>query len=195
MARKLELWYPAKPYVVTQAWGIFNLAYRQFGFEKHNGIDFAVDKDCVVVAMCDGIVTDIGINDGAGIYVKYRTLDLVNAEGTDCFVQFFYMHGKQLLVKKNDIVKVGTPLMVADNTGFSTGAHTHISAYRLSPDGNTRLDTDPATNNTFDFSKYYNGYFADDYEYLTSPRFKWEDVARFINRFFGREILKQKGIL
>lgn len=157
---RLQLSYPTKPYIVTQAWGVPNEAYRQFGFWKHNGIDFTVDTDGKASAMCDGIVTETGYNDGAGNYVKYRT-DAVEAEGQECHVWFFYMHAKELLVKIGDKVTRGQDIIIADNTGFSTGPHTHISARRYTVDERIMLDTDPATNYTFDFSKYYDGTYPD----------------------------------
>lgn len=157
---KLELYKPAKPYIITQAWGIYNPAYKQFGFERHNGVDFAVDADGIVKAMCEGTVIDVGFNSGAGNYVKYMT-DLVECEGEECYVLFMYMHAEKNLCEVGQKVIAGTPLMKAGNTGFSTGPHTHISACRLGKDKVTRLDNDYA-NRTFDFTKYYNGKFADD---------------------------------
>ncbi len=160
---KLQLFIPAKPFIVTQGWGIMNASYKEAGFPftHHNGVDFAVDDDVQVEAMCDGIVTETGYKENdAGNYVKYRT-DLVNAEGDDCFVEFVYAHGSQILVTKGEKVFTGKPLILAGNTGFTTGPHTHISAYRIDIKGN-RLDKDPATNFTFDWSKYLvNWYTAD----------------------------------
>jgi len=161
---KLSLFYPAKPYIVTQKWGIYNPAYERFGFKFHNGEDFAVDKDGIVRAMCNGIVTDTGnIPTGAGIYLRYKT-GLVEAEDKECYVEFVYMHAEKLLVNKGDVVKAGDPLIVADNTGYSTGPHTHISGLRIGLNGE-RLDTEGKNrdaNYSFDFSKYFNGKYADD---------------------------------
>lgn len=166
MAPKLELFYPAQPFIVTQKWGVKNDAYIRFGFTHHNGIDFTVDTDGFVKAMCNGRVVSVGDNPtGAGRYVVYRT-PLVFCEGVECYVEFYYMHAEKILVKVGDEVEVGTTLMIADNTGFSTGPHTHISAYRISKEGG-RIDMDMATNRTFDFSKYFIGKYADDYFEVT----------------------------
>lgn len=158
--KELELYIPGKPFNVTQAWGIYNPAYKQFGFSKHNGIDFKVDDDYLVRAMCDGVVTEVGYNSGAGNFVRYRTNEKVMCEGTECYVYFIYMHATLCLVKHGDKIKAGDPLIIAGNTGFSTGPHTHISAYRVGDDG-SRLDKDVESNYTFDFSKYFNGFYAD----------------------------------
>ena len=164
MIKKLELSYPAKPYVVTQKFGIKNSAYEQFGFSRHNGEDFRVDADGIVVAMCRGVVIRTGDNPtGAGKYVEYRTLEPVEAEGSTGHVAFTAMHGERILVKPGDSTWAGTPLMVADNTGFSTGPHTHISAYFVDPTTGFKIENgNKETNHCFDFSKYYNGFYADD---------------------------------
>ena len=159
---KLELSYPAKPYVITQAFGIYNPAYEQFGFNRHNGIDFAVDTDGVVVAMCEGEVYETGFNNGAGNYVRYKTTKEVEADGLKGTVGFMYMHGKEILCKKGDKVMSGTPLMIADNTGFSTGPHTHISAYFIDSNNIKLPYGSKDSDYCFDFSKYYNGLYADD---------------------------------
>lgn len=157
---KLELFIPAKPYRVTQAFGIVNPSYNQFGFSKHNGIDFAVDEDKIVRAMCDGEVYEVGFNNGAGNFVRYKTYT-VEAEGKRGRVGFMYMHAEKILVKKGDILKAGDPVIVAGNTGFSTGPHTHISAYFIN-ELEEKIALNPETDHCFDFSKYYNGYYADD---------------------------------
>jgi len=160
---KLSLYIPAKPYIITQGFGISNPSYQQFGFSKHNGIDFAVDTDGVVNAMCDGIVTQVGFNAGAGNFVRYRTLEPVEAEGRIGYVEFMYMHADEYLVKVGDKILAGDDIIIADNTGFSTGPHTHISSYFIDAKTNYKLPVlDPASDHCFDFSKYYNGKFAAD---------------------------------
>lgn len=157
----LELYYPTKPYIVTQAWGVYNPDYIQFGFDKHNGIDIAVDKDGYVKAMCDGVVTRVENQSGGGLVVRYRTGPVL-CEGTECYVEFAYLHASKQLVKEGQVVKAGDNLIIAGNTGFSTGPHTHIAAYRLDKNTLAKLDNNADANFTFDHSKYYNGKYADD---------------------------------
>ncbi len=159
---KLSLFYPAKPYNITQAFGILNPSYNQFGFTKHNGIDFTVDTDGIVNAMCDGVVYEVGYNAGAGNFVRYKTNVPVEAEGKTGYVAFMYMHAEKQLVKTGDQILAGDELIVADNTGFSTGPHTHISAYFIDNKTNIKLVGDPQTDHCFDFAKYYNGKYAAD---------------------------------
>ena len=152
----LKLRYPTKPFIVTQVFGISNASYKAAGIDMthHNGIDFIVDDDGIVNAMCEGVVTDVGFNDKAGNYVKYRTRNIYNVLGEECYVEFMYMHAEKIFAAKNQIVSANTPLMLADNTGFSTGPHTHISAYRIGLDGFTRLDREYATNFCFDWQPF-----------------------------------------
>ncbi len=181
--KTLELYYPAKRYNVTQAFGIKNDSYLSLGFSRHNGIDFSVDEDGIVLAMCDGEVVDEGYNDKAGNYVKYKTIDQVLCEGVPCYVTFMYMHGEKNLVEMGDILRAGDQIMRAGNTGFSTGPHTHISAWRTDNHGN-RLDIDPTTNYCFNFAKYYNGFFADHAKFLEKLRgiYVVEQLFRLMKR-------------
>lgn len=157
---KLDLFYPAKPYKITQSFGISNPSYNQFGFSKHNGVDFAVDDDGIVRAMCDGEVYEVGFNNGAGNFVRYKT-GLVEAEGRTGIVAFMYMHASKCLVVRGQKVKAGDPLIIAGNTGFSTGPHTHISAYFINSLDEKINVGNPESDYCFDFSKYYNGYYSD----------------------------------
>lgn len=159
---RLELFYPIKPLRINQVFGIQNLTYMRFGFPKHNGIDYATEPKQIAYAMCDGYVYDTGFNDGAGFYVRMATREKVEAEGRTEIVAFMYMHAESILVKKGQEVRAGDPLIVCDNTGFSTGRHLHISAYFIGA-GDMKLAVgDAKTDYCFDFSRYYNGYFAAD---------------------------------
>ena len=157
---KLELFIPAKPFRITQAFGITNPSYNQFGFSRHNGIDFAVDADKIVRAMCDGEVYEVGFNKGAGNYVRYKT-SIVEALGKRGTVGFMYMHAEKCVVTKGQKIKAGDPLIIAGNTGFSTGPHTHISAYFVNL-LDEKIPLNPETDHCFDFSPFFNGYYADD---------------------------------
>jgi murein DD-endopeptidase MepM/ murein hydrolase activator NlpD len=55
---------------------------------------------------------------------------------------------------------VGDEIAIPDNTGFSTGNHVHMGAYRVF-DSNTFIDKNNA-NGSFNFAPYYNGYSAVD---------------------------------
>lgn len=159
---RLELFYPVKPLVVNQAFGIYNPAYLQFGFSEHNGIDYGAVEGEKALAMCDGIVKEVGYNSGSGNFVRYRTLEPVQVGDRIGIVEFIYMHAEHALVGEEQIVKAGDALMVCDNTGFSTGRHLHISACFVDSHGDRIAIGSPETVECFDFSPYYNRFYAVD---------------------------------
>lgn len=163
MAKKLELWYFAKPFITTQAWGIYNPAYEQFGFDHHNGQDVLLESDSLFHAPCDmQLISKEWQPTGGGNLVRYKTLERVIAEGTECWVVLVFMHLKvPPAYDIGTVLRVGDVVGVADNTGFSTGPHTHMTVYREDDAGN-RLDADPHYNHTFDPKPYWNGYYAVD---------------------------------
>lgn len=156
-----EMYYFAKPAKLNQAWGIKNDSYVQFDFTRHNGEDYALESDSLVHSPIDGEVISVEWQpNGGGNMIRIKT-GQVRAEGTLCYVVIVLMHAKEILKKVGDKVKVGDVIMIADNTGFSTGPHTHISCYRLGLDG-SRLDTDKSVNYTFNPAPYWNGFYAID---------------------------------
>lgn len=163
---RLSLWYPAKPYVVSQKWGIYNPAYEQFGFDKHNGEDFLMEPDHKTHCPIPSVVEETGYNEGAGNFVRLVSQEKWLVDGVECYVGTMFMHHEKILCKKGDLLKTGDVMGIADNTGFSTGPHTHGSYYRLSRPQNLpeyRLDADLHTNQTFDPSPYWNKFYAQDY--------------------------------
>lgn len=182
---KLSLFYPTKPFVVTQGWGISNPSYLQFGFSRHNGTDYQLGADKKLYAPCDILITDVGFNSGAGNYIRWITTEKYLVENTECFVGGIFMHMESQAVISGQTIKTGGYLGIADNTGFSTGPHTHISLYRLKEQkpinenapGN-RLDTDPATNYTFDPAPYWNGYYAVDADTVFLALYKMLDLLK-----------------
>lgn len=158
---KLELYYFSKPYTITQAWGIFNPAYQQFGFSRHNGIDSLPGNDSKIYSPIKMRIYNSEYNaNGAGNFVRGITTEQWNVNGQDCFVELTFMHLKESLCKVGDILGVGVLIGVADNTGFSTGPHTHLRCVRLKSDLSL-MDSNDA-NNSFDHASFYNGYFAGD---------------------------------
>ena len=99
-------------------------------------------------------------------------------DGVTAHVLADFLHCERLIVQNEETVLLGTVLAVADNTGFSTGPHTHIQLRRcrvlLGGDyvvhGEKRhlewVDRNDA-NNTFDPTPYFTKTYADD-DLLTS---------------------------
>lgn len=159
------LYYPTKPWILTQGWGILNPSYNQFGFTRHNGQDSLPGADKLNHCPVRAKVEETGYNDAAGNYVRLVSTDMHMVGGVKCYVGMMFMHHEKILCVRGQILEIGEVMGIPDNTGFSTGAHTHGSYYRLSQPQNApqyRLDQDTATNNTFDPYPYQTGVCAQD---------------------------------
>lgn len=166
-----KLYFPAKPFRLTQAWGILNPIYQQFGFTRHNGVDFALGADSKLYAPAPGTVVRVGYQPtGAGHFLSIMTPAYTWADTSPKHVLIDLMHCKAILVKEGDKVEVGTPLAIANNTGFSTGPHTHIQVRRASHwNGQSGaglgwdvFDSNEA-NNSLDPARFWQKVHAQDY--------------------------------
>jgi murein DD-endopeptidase MepM/ murein hydrolase activator NlpD len=160
---RLEFWCPAKPLNITQAWGIYNPAYLQFGFSRHNGTDIKVGSDKKLywpVKNCRVYDTEWG--DATGWRIKANSLDLYDfPDGKRAYVNIIMMHmDHKSPVPIGTILAVGDYVGVPDNTGFSTGPHTHVMGRRVDANGNL-IDKNDA-DNSFDLFEYWNKFYAVD---------------------------------
>ena len=178
--------YPVKPWLQTQAWGVANPAYEKFGFSRHNGTDIALGFDKLIRAPFAGTVIRAATPangqwqpNGGGIFVSVLSDEQFTFDdGMSCYVLADFLHCDHLLVTEGQHVTLGVPLAVADNTGFSTGPHTHIqlrretklpapagaaSSYRLLSESVWLQDVDKNdANNSFDPTPYYTKTYAID---------------------------------
>lgn len=175
----LKLWYPFKKYFVTQKWGNApknpdgTYVYQQFGFTEHNGIDAIAltnqyDPDhttwpiyCPAENMRVHSV-EHWPNGGGNMLFLISKSPVQMFERT-CYVWMVFMHCKQILVDPGYEPALGELLAIADNTGFSTGPHTHFGIYRVDYDGTniTQIDKNDAEN-SFDPSLFWTGAYAVD---------------------------------
>ena len=161
----MKLSYPVKPWIVTQAHGIKNPSYNQFGFSEHNGVDVALGTDGKIYAPCDLEVLEIGFNNGAGNYVRLFSPEKLTVDGIQCYVGIMAMHLLRATCKEGQKLKIGDEIGFAGNTGFSTGPHTHFTFRRYSKkvwNKKFQLDTDKEADHTFDPSPYWTGKYAVD---------------------------------
>lgn len=166
--------FPFKPFIVTQQWGVATDAYSdQFDdpdFKRHNGVDANVGRAGDVAyrtqfpVYCpvenfrvESVTWD---PNGGGNQLSLFSMDPVTIGGKQCYARIFLCHGKKILVKPGEVVKRGQLLMIANNTGFSTGPHTHIGLYRTDAMGN-KLDRNDATG-SYNPALCYSGAFAID---------------------------------
>lgn len=160
---RLDLYYEAKPFSVTQVWGVHRPdVYKQFGFTDHNGIDFIPGWNSRLRAPLNATVTKIGWQPkGAGKYITLLSDEAWEFDdGVTARVLIDYMHLQRTLVDVGTKLEAGDLYSIADNTGFSTGPHTHAQ-YRRVNDRGMNLDTN-AANNSFDPTPYRNGLHAVD---------------------------------
>lgn len=185
---------PISPLISTQGWGMYDPKdYAQFGYDRHNGNDYKLGSDSLARAPFAGTIIRTGNQPtGGGIFcgllsaVQYdfstftsKTPDgvTVTFPTATCYVLMDFLHMKSLKVVEGQTVKVGDVLGVQDNTGFSTGPHTHIQSRReiLLPapkdtpasyrylGNNILMDVDKNdANNTFDIAPFWNSLYAKD---------------------------------
>lgn len=175
----MKLDYIAFPYKVNQAWGISNPLYEKYGFARHNGEDIALGNDRTIYAPFDCVVVDVFNQAGGGNVVSVMSLEsfdfnewteIVKTNGNltpilfkagRCRVLLDFLHLDHWLVSKGDILKVGDKLAIADNTGESTGPHTHIQARRVTGNEDNWQEYDKNdAHNTFNHARFYSGQYA-----------------------------------
>ena len=162
--QRAQFAYPAKPFWITQSWGIRNPIYDPLGFLKHNGIDFrhGADKKLYYPDR-EGEVVKKGFQpEGAGYYVvintqkEYSFDDRVPGRNEHTFMHLeFPSH-----LEVGDKVRRGDLVGIPGNTGLSTGPHTHWRPRRFDRN-NTFLDG-PEANYSYDPMPYMINEFAQD---------------------------------
>ena len=107
-----------------------NNTYEQYRFNKdkqkyyhHQGTDISCKEGTPLYAPWDGYVTKSENSDTAGNWMWFKDVSGKN--------MVIYMHGKELKVSadSNKLIKQGTLLMLAGNTGRSSGSHLHLELY------------------------------------------------------------------
>ncbi len=177
----LKIYYPFKPFLVTQPWGTPNPAYaEQFNdpsFKLHNGIDAKagitdwqgkLKTDYPVYCPVEGfkvVKVDYQPN-GGGNEIWLRSKEKVQMFDLECYCLLILLHAKKVLVPVGYEPALGELLMIADNTGFSTGLHTHLGVYRLDDNG-AKIDTNEA-NGSFDPALFFTNEYAIDVASLST---------------------------
>lgn len=176
MENTLKIRFPYKPYDITQKWGNVNSAYNQFGFSLHNGVDATVFYDksqpfwksetswpvyCPVEGFKVQLIRNMPQGGGNEIWLISKEKQWMF--GTECYAYLVLAHAEKILVPVGYEPKLGELLMIADNTGFSTGPHTHMGLYRVEWDSikMTYIDTNDA-NGSFDPSLFFTNTYAVD---------------------------------
>ena len=96
---------------------------RDGGARKHEGIDIMADRGVPVVAVADGIITNVGSNEIGGLVVSMRP------KGSN--LSIYYAHLSQQSVREGQSVTKGQELGKVGNTGNASGTvpHLHFGIY------------------------------------------------------------------
>ena len=158
-----SLYLPVRPYKLNQEWGRYDpVTYSKFHFTRHNGVDLGLVNGQPIYAPIEATVVKVGYEPtGAGFYNVMRTpKEYLFKDGLSAYAELSFFH----LVKQPDIATwaVGEVCALGDNTGFSTGNHTHFRLRRLKlvQSYYTQLDLNEAQN-SIDPVPYFNGVYAD----------------------------------
>lgn len=166
----MKFHYPTKPFFITQPWGYENPMYREngFNFDLHNGIDFKPrwpDITYPVYFPADGfIVHQIrNVPTGGGKEIWFISKEKHQIFDKECYLYMVFCHAEEILIPVGYEPAVGELFMIGDNTGFSTGPHTHWGLYRIDFDGRniTWLDKNRA-NGSFSPTLFLSEEFAVD---------------------------------
>lgn len=170
----LKIYYPFKPYVITQHWGnpnnAYAMAFNDPNWTQHNGVDANVGGSpftgwpvyCPVEGFKVAYTDYVPSGGGNEIWLvskeKYQMFD------QECYALIALCHAEKVLVEKDYEPALGELLMIADNTGFSTGPHTHMGLYRISDPNNlggSKIDNNHATG-SFDPELFFTKEYAID---------------------------------
>lgn len=110
--------------------------YRTKDRPDHTGIDIVGDDSKIIRSPIDGVVKSSTIitdkSNPTWEWGNYVRVD--DSKGN----RYYFCHMSSRSVKVGDKVKVGTPLGIMGNTGYSIGAHTHFEIRKA--DNKTRIN-------------------------------------------------------
>ena len=160
---KLELPFEVKPYVISQRWGNYDPIYKQFGFSHHNGEDVLPGEGKAVFAPFDyEVVWSKWMPNGGGNVLGVLSLQEYDGpKKKPAYVLIDFLHLESFKVKVGTKGKTGDLLAIADNTGFSTGPHTHIQYRWVYKKNASLIDVEKNdAHNSFDPAPYRTGVYA-----------------------------------
>lgn len=153
---------------ITQFFGANKSFYSRYGLNGHNGIDHLAPKGSPILAVCDGICSEIKTTrTGYGIYVRQFSKN-INEYGDK--LDIIYGHLDKVNIEKNDKITKGQILGWTDNTGYSLGHHLHLGVRILNK-----------TNHILNYNNGFLGY-VDHYSLLENPiswltYIKWKEFT------------------
>ena len=170
-----ELFYPVKPSVITQVFGVNGDYYRAHGImiDGHNGLDMQASHGQPVYAAHDGTCyPEIDASGGNGVVI--RTNEAFDYEGQQVHFKTIYWHLMQAdaVVKTGQKVKAGDLIGYADSTGLSTGNHLHFGLKPQAWNENDwtwfNVEQGNGYGGAIDPTPYFNHFFAEDAQKVIS---------------------------
>ena len=194
MQNRLRLYYPVKPFIVTQTFGAnipcvrnfglptqvikdgasalacpfgYDKLYQKFGMSGHNGVDISTGvQKCY--AACDGIVIEKQTAPARGLGLGILTNDLVYIDKYgEGFAKIRYWHLKEMYVEAGQKVNAGQLIGMTDNTGYSSGNHLHIEVQPMGNDAGGHpylLRPEGSIAGAIDPLPFFTGTYAEDLE-------------------------------
>lgn len=178
MAR-LELWYPVKPFIVGQHFGVSEVCvedipgapiskrkvrnkvagacpvgfvdlYPILGMRGHTGLDLAARRGQEIRATIDGVVEEVQTEPERGLGVGVVSHQKFDLDELGThYVKTRDWHLMSIAVRLGQEVRVGDLLGLADNTGISSGDHDH---FELKP---VEINTEGKYYNVFQSNGYF----------------------------------------
>lgn len=154
----LKIYDPFEPFLITQKWGVPNPMYREagFDFDRHNGIDCRPSTTLktfpIYCPLENSFVYKVKYSPkGGGHEIWLLTETPVEMfERKDCHALIVLFHNDKVLVPEGYKPKLGELIAVGDNSGFSTGPHSHLGLYRVLYNRSLTYIDDNDANRSFD---------------------------------------------
>ena len=170
---KLRLYYPVKPYSITQAFGqcdpqVCKYYKEVLGLNGHNGDDVVASTGTPIRAAHDGTVVFAGEDGSAGYGVVVRTDEMYDYKGASMYFKSIYWHLLKtgIQVRAGQKVKTGDVIGLADSTGISLGSHLHFGLKPVYQGEASwqwlNTEQDNGFKGAVDSTPYWVGMFAED---------------------------------
>lgn len=187
---KFELWYPIKPYLLTQGFGESLIDYSKPPYNipsgKHNGWDMVGSFGQACRAAHDGVVTFAGEDGSGGLGIVIRTKEQYWYNDKWVFFKTIYWHLKKdsIVVTAGQEVKVGDKIAECDNTGASSGSHLHFGLKPITQGEQDwqwyNLEADNGYYGAIDPKPFFNNYYAQDAQWVISTMQKMIELLKVV---------------
>lgn len=129
LVRSGVIGFPVEDRYITQCYGQTKAAMTLYRTKTHNGVDFGGPIGTPVLAVESGTVMKVGNNDrGISRWNKYQYGKYIVIKHENNLMTL-YGHLSRQSVKEGSIVEKGQVIGYIGNTGYSKGAHLHLTVF------------------------------------------------------------------